>query len=52
MAAWNSKDATGLEARERAVEEIVARFRRALKRGAPSPWKVVDELYDDRGLPR
>jgi hypothetical protein len=40
------------EARERQVDEIVKRFRARLKRGAPSPWKVMDDLYDDSGRPR
>ena len=40
------------EARERQVDEIVARFRAGLKRGAPSPWKVMKDLYDDSGRPR
>ena len=44
--------AAGLDAREREVDAIVSRFKRALKRGAPSPWKISDELYDDGGLPR
>lgn len=46
------RTAAGLEAREREVDRIVSRFRRGLKRGAPSPWKVMDELYDEHGLPR
>jgi antitoxin VapB len=44
--------AAGIEAREREVDAIVARFRRSLKPGSQSPWKIADELYDDRGLPR
>jgi hypothetical protein len=40
------------EIREREVDAIVKRFRRGLPRGAPSPWKIMAEMYDDNGLPR
>jgi hypothetical protein len=40
------------ERREREVDEIVKRFRRGLKRDAPSPWTVMADMYDDSGLPR
>jgi hypothetical protein len=40
------------ERREREVDEIVKRFRRGLKRDAPSPWKVMAGMYDDSGVPR
>ena len=46
------KSAIGQVARESEVDEIVKRFRSGLKRGAPSPWQVADDLYDDSGLPR
>jgi hypothetical protein len=40
------------ERREREVDAIVRRFRRGLRRDAPSPWKVMADMYDDDGLPR
>lgn len=40
------------EARERRVDAIVERFKSHLRPGAPSPWKVLEALHDDRGLPR
>jgi hypothetical protein len=38
--------------REREVDAIVSRFRNGNRRNAPSLWKIMDEMYDDRGLPR
>lgn len=46
------KAAAADEARERRVDEIVRRFKAQLKRGAPSPQKVMAALYDKHGLPK
>jgi hypothetical protein len=46
------KSMAGQESREREVDEIVKRFKASLKRGTPSPWQVLDDLYDDSGSPR
>jgi len=40
------------EARERQVDKIVDRFLARSKRGARSPWKVLETLYDEHGSPR
>lgn len=48
-----SRQKTGArEARERAVDAIVARFKAGLERGARSPWSVSESLYDEEGVPR
>jgi antitoxin VapB len=52
LRAASRRTAAERERREREVDEIVKRFRRGLKRDAPSPWKVMAEMYDDSGLPR
>jgi hypothetical protein len=46
------KTAVDRETRERLVDAIVKRFRKSPRRGALSPWKVLDEMYNERGLPR
>lgn len=38
--------------RVRRTEEIVERFQASLPPDAPSPWKVLDDMYDEDGLPR
>jgi hypothetical protein len=39
-------------ARERRVDDIVRGFKARLKRGAPTPQQVLDDMYDKNGLPR
>ncbi len=46
------KAAIGQEAREREVDDIVKRFKAGLKRGTPSPWQVMEGMYNDSGSPR
>jgi len=46
------KAAAADDARERRVDGIVKRFRAQLKRGAPSPQKVLSTLYDKNGAPK
>jgi hypothetical protein len=46
------KAAAAEDVRKRRVDAIVKRFRAQLKRGAPSPHKVLEGLYDSRGLPK
>ena len=46
------RKAADRDAREKQVDEIVARFRARLGRGAPSPWKVMRDMYDESGRPR
>ncbi len=40
------------EARERRVDEILARFRGGIPPDAPSYEEVMEEMYDENGLPR
>ncbi len=46
------KEAAVREARERAVDEIVARFRNDCPPGAPTYDDIMQEMYDEHGLPR
>lgn len=39
-------------ARRREVDEILARIRANMDPNAPSPWKIVEDMYDEHGLPR
>lgn len=52
LAAATAQADVAREARERRVDAIVERFRSQLRPDAPSPWQVLDELYDERGLPK
>ena len=36
---------------KRRGDEIVKRFQAKLPPDAPSPWKVLEEMYDEDGLP-
>jgi antitoxin VapB len=40
------------EARERAVDEIVRRFRGSIPPDAPSLEEIMEDMYDENGLPR
>jgi antitoxin VapB len=40
------------EARERAVDEIVRRFRESIPPDAPSIEEIMEDMYDENGLPR
>ncbi|HWE05562.1 MAG TPA: type II toxin-antitoxin system VapB family antitoxin [Rhizomicrobium sp.] len=48
----DTKSTVARQAREREVDAIVKRFKAGLKKGAPSPAKIMREMYDERGLPR
>lgn len=52
LKAAEAKTGAADKARERRVDGIVRRFRAQLPKKALSPWKVLDDLYDDKGLPR
>ena len=40
------------DARERRVDEILARFRASIPPDAPSYEEIMEEMYDENGLPR
>lgn len=40
------------EARERRVDEIVARFQASIPSDAPSYEEVMADMYDENGLPK
>jgi antitoxin VapB len=46
------KSALDREAREREVDEIVARFRASIPPDAPSYKEIMDDMYDENGLPK
>lgn len=52
LAAATAQADVAREARERRVDAIVERFRSQLRPDAPSPWQLLDELYDEYGLPK
>jgi len=52
LARLGRKSGAASEIRERAVDEILRRFRAGLKRGAPSPRQILQDMYDEHGLPR
>jgi hypothetical protein len=47
-----ARTAVAHESRERQVDAIVRRFGAHVKANAPSPWTVLDDLYDEHGAPR
>ena len=51
LQATESADAEGA-ALKRRVDEIVKRFQAKLPPNAPSPWKVMEDMYDEDGLPK
>ena len=44
--------ARALEERERRVDEALARIRAAIPADAPSYEEIMEEMYDENGLPR
>jgi len=46
------KSAAAREQRARKVDEILKRFRAVLPPGAPSYEEIMEEMYDEHGLPR
>jgi hypothetical protein len=40
------------EARERRVDEILKRFRASIPKDAPSWQEIMDDMYDEDGLPK
>jgi antitoxin VapB len=40
------------EARERRVDEAVARFRASIPKDAPSYKQIMEDMYDENGLPK
>ncbi|HSZ74842.1 MAG TPA: type II toxin-antitoxin system VapB family antitoxin [Rhizomicrobium sp.] len=40
------------EARERRVDEALARFRASIPPDAPSYKEIMDDMYDENGLPK
>jgi antitoxin VapB len=40
------------EAREREVDEIVKRFQASIPPGAPSIEEIIEDMYDEHGLPK
>jgi len=40
------------EARERRVDEIVKRFQASIPKDAPSLQEIMDDMYDENGLPK
>lgn len=40
------------EARERRVDEAVARFQAAIPKDAPTYEQIMEDMYDENGLPK
>jgi len=46
------KRAIGDEERERRVDQIVREFNEKIKKDAPTLDEIMDEMYDEHGLPK